>query len=65
MKHYEAETLGHKSQSQNTDLWFKLPPQRSLLVSWLFSEIPILLLKFSIFYYTSIKVGPQTELLII
>jgi len=36
------------------DLWFTLPSQRSLLVSWLFSAIPILLLKFSIFYYTSI-----------
>jgi len=39
-------------QSQNRDLRFTLPPQRSLLVSWLFSAIPILLLKFSIFYNT-------------
>jgi len=40
-------------QSQNRDLWFTLPPQRSLLVSWLFSAIPIPILKFSFFYYTS------------
>jgi len=33
----------------NRDLWFTLPPQRSLLVTWLFSVIPILILKFSFF----------------
>jgi len=36
-----------ESQSQNRDLWFTWPPQRSLLVLWLFSAI--LLLKFSTF----------------
>ena len=35
--------------SQNRDLWFTLSPQRSLLVLWLFSEIPIPILKFPIF----------------
>ena len=28
-------------KSQNRDLWFTLPPQRSLLGSWLFLAIPI------------------------
>jgi len=58
IKHHEAaiQLMKHhdESQSQNRDLWFTLSPQRSLLVSWLFLAIPILLLKFSIFYYTSI-----------
>ena len=35
-------------ESQNRDLWFTLPPQRSLLVSWLLSAIPIPILKFPI-----------------
>jgi len=52
-----------KSQSQNRDLWFTLPPQQSPLVSWLFSVIPIVLLKFSIFYYISVNsVESTTEL---
>jgi len=46
-------------QSQNRDLWFTLPPQRFLLVSWLFSAIPIPLSKFSIFYYTSVHALPS------
>ena len=41
------------TDSQNRDLWFTLPPQRSLLVSWLFSAIPIPILKFPIFYSSS------------
>ena len=35
----------------NRDLWFTLPPQRSLLVLWLFSAIPIPILKFPILIY--------------
>ena len=41
------------TESQNRDLWFTLPPQRSLLVLWLFSAIPIPILKFQIFYSSS------------
>ena len=41
----------HFEMSQNRDLWFTLPPQRSLIVSWLFSVIPIPL---SIFYSSSL-----------
>jgi len=52
--HSTNEVLIRVLQSQNRDLWYTLPPQRSHLVSWLFSAIPIPLLKFSIFYYTSI-----------
>ena len=37
--------------SQNRDLWFALPPQRSLLVWWLFLAIPIPILKFPIFIH--------------
>ena len=37
------------SLSQNRDLWFTLPPQRSLLVSWLFSAISIPCLKILFF----------------
>ena len=37
--------------SQNRDLWFALPPQQSLLVWWLFSAIPIPILKFPIFIH--------------
>ena len=37
------------TESQNRDLWFALPPQRSLFVLWLFSAIPIPILKFPIF----------------
>ena len=50
--------------SQNRDLWFTLPPQRSLLVLWLFSAIPSCFvaffsdpyshLKFPIFYSSSL-----------
>jgi len=36
----------------NRDLWFTSPPQRSLLVFWLFSVIPIFAFKFPIFYFT-------------
>ena len=39
------------TESQNRDLWFTLPPQRSLLVLWLFSAIPIPILKFPIFIH--------------
>ena len=42
------------SLSQNRDLWFTLPPQQSLLVSWLFSAIPIsclIILFFNILFY--------------
>ena len=42
------------TESQNRDLWFTLPPQRSLLVLWLFSAIPIPILKFPIFYSSSL-----------
>ena len=42
------------TESQNRDLWFTLLPQRSLLVWWLFSAIPIPILKFPIFYSSSI-----------
>ena len=38
------------TESQNRDLWFTLPPQQSLLVSWLFSVIPISYFKNSNFY---------------
>ena len=44
------------TESQNRDLWFTLPPQRSLLVSWLFSAIPIPILKFPIFYSSSVYI---------
>ena len=40
--------LCHFEVSQNRDLWFTLPPQRSLLVLWLFSAIPIPILKLPI-----------------
>jgi len=40
------------SVSQNRDLWFTLPPQRSLLVSWFFSAIPIPCLKILFFYHS-------------
>ena len=43
------------TESQNRDLWFTLPPQRSLLVLWLFSAIPIPILKFPIFYSSSVS----------
>ena len=39
------------TESQNRDLWFTLPPQRFLLVWWLFSAIPIPILKFPIFIH--------------
>ena len=39
------------TESQNRDLWFTLPPQRSLLVLWLFSVIPIPILKFQFFIH--------------
>ena len=39
------------TESQNRDLWFALPPQRSLLVWWLFSAIPIHIVKFPIFIH--------------
>ena len=39
--------------SQNRDLWFTLTSQQSLLVWWLFSAIPIPILKFPIFYSSS------------
>ena len=42
------------TESQNRDLWFTLPPQQPLLVLWLFSAIPIPILKFPIFYSSSI-----------
>ena len=42
------------TESQNRNLWFTLPPQRSLLVLWLFSAIPIPILKFPIFYSSSL-----------
>ena len=42
------------TESQNRDLWFTLPPQRSLLVWWLFSAIPIPILKFLIFYLSNL-----------
>ena len=42
--------LCHFEVSQNRDLWFTLPPQRSL-VSWLSSAIPIPILKFPIFIH--------------
>ena len=42
------------TESQNRDLWFTLPPQQSLLVLWIFSAIPIPILKFLIFYSSSI-----------
>ena len=42
------------TESQNRDLWFTLPPQRSLLVLWLFSAIPIPILKFPIFNSSSL-----------
>ena len=43
--------LCHFEVSQNRDLWFTLPSQRSLLVSWHFSAIPIPILKFPIFIH--------------
>ena len=42
--------------SQNRDLWFTLPPQRSLLVLWLFLAIPISYFKFKIFNMSSIYI---------
>ena len=39
------------TEGQNRDLWFALPPQRFLLVWWLFSVIPIPILKFPIFLF--------------
>jgi len=60
MKRYEAEMLGHKSKLKCKDRvkigicgLHEYPG--NLLVSWLFSAILTLLLKFSIFfYYTSL-----------
>ena len=53
--HFEVSQNGdlwytlRPTKSQNRDLWFVLPPQQSLLVLWLFSAIPIPILKFPIF----------------
>ena len=45
-----------KAKKSNSDLWFTLPPQRSLPFSWIFSAIPIPCLRklfFIIFYASS------------
>jgi len=42
----------YRSLSQNRHLWFTLPPQRSLLISWLFSAIPIPCLKILFFCWS-------------
>jgi len=47
------------SLSQNRDLWFTLPPQWSLLVSWLFSVISIPCLKIFFYHSSGINLKPR------
>jgi len=67
---YEAEILGHKRQSQNRDLWFTWPPQRSL-VSWLFfsdpySHFEIVILKYiQLILHMLNEIGKYSRILII
>jgi len=51
--YFDSNKNVYRSLSQNRDFWFTLPPQRSLLVSWLFSAIPIPCLKILFFHHSS------------
>ena len=66
--HFKITEHVTKDLCQNRDLWFTLPPQRSLLVSWLFSAIPIPILNFQFFihlYYLNARMTVQLEYFVI